>query len=171
MVVLQGSLLSSVNNATFHSRCHCYLSFWIVMRFRPDFILASFNTIGNICFKKGTNRKSIYKTHGGVCLMYLFCVCSEIGSEMTYFIQERVGSKVADNNTNMSNSCHFITVAKKSTSLCFATLFNYWTLILPEKCLPHTSTSSRTRLMTYDCKMTFWFVFLISKLNYYFDLF
>ena len=86
--------------------------FWIVMRFRPDFILASFNTIGNICFKKGINRKSIYKTHGRVCLLYLFCVCSEIGSEMTYFIQERVGSKVADNNTNMSNSCHFITVAK-----------------------------------------------------------
>ena len=60
---------------------------------------------------------------------------------------------------------------KKSTSLCYPTLFNYWTLILPEKCLPHTSTSSRTRLMTYDCKMTFWFVFLTSKLNYYFDLF
>ena len=146
--------------------------FWIVMRFRPDFILASFNTIGNMCFKKGINRKSIYKTHGRVCLLYVPILC---------LFWNRIGNDVLHSRKGWVQGCRqqhqhvkqlsFYYSCKKSTSLCYPTLFNYWTLILPEKCLPHTSTSSRTRLMTYDCKMTFWFVFLTSKLNYYFDLF
>ena len=125
MAVLQGSLLSSVNNATFHSRCHCYLSFLncneVWSRFHPCFLQHDWK----YTFQKRHKQKIYFKTHMVGCCIYLFCVCSEIGSEMTYFIQERVGSKVADNNTNMSNSCHFITVAKKSTSLCYPTLFNY----------------------------------------------